>query len=235
MATSYPTPGDVMQPEDLVPVRSRISWGAIFAGAVVALASYFLLSVLGTAIGLSVSTRVGADTIGTGAAIWAIAATLLSLFLGGWVTSQCAVGENKTEAAIYGLILWGVLLGMLLWLAASGISIGFSALVGVASTPAARDLAAQVPERDLQTAGEAAGLNAEQIRSVQQRLKTLPAELQAAAQDPSARRAAWWTFGGFLLSLLAAIVGAVAGAGPYLALRGFAVRTTAVRTIQPAR
>jgi hypothetical protein len=231
MATTYPTPGEVVQQEDVVPVRSRVSWGAIFAGAVVALAAYFLLSVLGTAIGLSVGNRVSGETIGTGAAIWAIAAVLLSLFLGGWVTSQCAVGENKMEAAIYGLILWGVLLGMLLWLAASGIQIGFNALVGVASTPVVRDVVGRLSEEDMR----AAGLNQEQIQSLQAKAQNLPAELQAAAQDPGVRRAAWWTFGGFILSLLAAIGGAVAGAGPYLALRGFAVRTTAVRTIQPAR
>ena len=52
--------------EDLVPVRSRISWGAIVAGSVLALALYFLLTLLGGAVGLSVSDKFDGRNIGTG-------------------------------------------------------------------------------------------------------------------------------------------------------------------------
>ena len=37
--------------EDLIPVRSRITWGAILAGSVLALSLYFLLALLGGAVG----------------------------------------------------------------------------------------------------------------------------------------------------------------------------------------
>ena len=78
-----------LRAEDLVPVRSRVSWGAIFAGAVLALAVYLILTLLGGAIGLTVSDNVRTDTLKTGGAIWAILATAIALFVGGWVTTQC--------------------------------------------------------------------------------------------------------------------------------------------------
>src|SRR5919204_199405 len=120
-----------LRAEDLVPVRSRVNWGAIFAGAVLALAVYLILTLLGGAIGLTVSDNVRTDTLKTGGAIWAILATAIALFVGGWVTTQCTVGENKTEAVVHGVIMWGVVLAMLLWLMATGIRAGFNAMAGM--------------------------------------------------------------------------------------------------------
>jgi len=61
------------------------------------------LFVLGGAIGLAVGGRVRPETLGAGAAIWAILAMVLSLFAGGYVTSHCSVGENRFEAVLYGV------------------------------------------------------------------------------------------------------------------------------------
>src|ERR1700730_3851115 len=123
--------------EDLVPVRSRVSWGAIVAGAVLAMAVYLVLTLLGGAIGLTVSDNVRTDSLKTGGAIWAILATAIALFVGGWVTTQCTMGENKTEAVVHGVIMWGVVLAMLLWLMATGIRAGFNAMVGMANVGSA--------------------------------------------------------------------------------------------------
>jgi hypothetical protein len=221
---------NVVHTEDLVPVRSRVSWGAIFAGAMVALAVYFLLSVLGAAVGLSVTGHVNDQTLGTGAAVWAIVAMLVALFLGGWVTSQCAVGENKMEAGIYGVILWGLMFAMILWLAVSGVRMGFAAVIGAANTPIARDAMARISDQDLQ----AAGLTPEQIQTFRARSQDVAGELRAAAQDPRATQAAWWTFGGILLSMIASVGGALAGAGPSVVLSGFSFRSTTTR-IEPVR
>ena len=85
------------------------------AGAVTALSVYLLFGALGVALGLSVQDRVTETQLGVGVAIWGVLTLLIALFLGGWVTSQCTVGENKSEAVIYGVILWGVVFTMLLW------------------------------------------------------------------------------------------------------------------------
>ena len=41
-----------VQVQDLLPVRSRVSWGAILAGVMTSIALYFLLSVLGVLLWL---------------------------------------------------------------------------------------------------------------------------------------------------------------------------------------
>lgn len=189
---------------DISPVRSRVSWGAIVAGAMFALAIYFLLSVLGVALGLSVTERVGDAQLGRGAALWAVVAMWISLFTGGCVTSRCTVGESKTEAMLYGIIVWGVVFAMLLWLTAAGVRIGFNAMLGAASTPAGRDILNQSTP--------------DQTNSRELTREQAATELRQAAEDPAAKRAAWWAFGGLFLSMLAAVGGAVAGAGPSLIL-----------------
>ena len=123
---------EAIRAEDLVPVRSRVSWGAVLAGAVLALAVYFVLTLLGGAIGLSVSDSVRGGTLAVGAAVWAVVATLAALFVGGWFTSQATVGENKTEAAAHGLLMWGVVFALLMWAATAGVRAGFSGM-GISS------------------------------------------------------------------------------------------------------
>src|SRR5207244_3043031 len=75
--------------EDVFPVRSRVSWGAIFAGVFVALAISVLLNLLGAAIHLSVYDWINADPSQVnntlwGVGIWAVVASLIALFVGGW-------------------------------------------------------------------------------------------------------------------------------------------------------
>jgi hypothetical protein len=225
--------------EDVLPVRSRISWGAVFAGAMVALALYVLLSLLGAAAGFSVSNHYRADQLSTGAAIWAVFSLLVSLFCGGCVTSQFTVGENKYEAAIYGVILWGVMFTALMWLVSANVRLGYGAMVGLAAAqnrPGEPWTAA-----DIERAGERAGLTREQIDRLKEGLPRTPEDWNRVANDPEVRsaatRAAWWSFGGALLSLLAAVGGAVAGAGPTLRLRRFVypggVRSEPVVTAAP--
>ncbi|MEJ7637826.1 MAG: hypothetical protein WKF75_07555 [Singulisphaera sp.] len=118
---------------DMMPVRSRVSWGAIAAGAMVSVAVYFLLTLMGIAVGLEVSANRQDVDLGTGAALWSILTLLLAMFLGGWATSRLAVGETKLEAILYGVILWGVLFIGMFWLFGVGVRIGFGAMMGVAS------------------------------------------------------------------------------------------------------
>lgn len=106
--------------EDVMSVGSRISWGAILAGAVVALAIQFLLGVLGGAVGLTVSDRVESQNLRNATLIWVIVTGCAAVFAGGMVTSQFTVGENKMEALLYGIIMWAVFLGLLFALGATG-------------------------------------------------------------------------------------------------------------------
>ena len=224
MASNATTTRDVVGAEDLFPVRSRISWGAILAGSVLALAVYLLLTLLGGAIGMSVSDDFAGRNIGTAAAIWAIATTTLSLLLGGFIASQLTVGENKTEGMLYGLLVWAAVFAMLLWLMASGVRAGFGAMVGVA-TAAGQN----VSQADFEAMALRAGYSQQQINDFKARVNNAPAEAQAAANDPAvqarareaaetATRVTWYTFAGTLVSMLAAALGGYLGAGPQFRL-----------------
>src|SRR3954468_2294732 len=118
---------------DLLAVRSRVSWGAIAAGAMVALAVFVLLTLLGVALGIEVLVRGATGNFGPGAAIYSIVTLMLAMFFGGWATSRLAVGESKLEAVLYGVILWGLLFAGLIWLVSSGVRTGFTAVVGTAT------------------------------------------------------------------------------------------------------
>jgi hypothetical protein len=57
---------------DLLAVRSRVSWGAIAAGAMVPLTIYVVLTMLGVALGIEMALRGSGGNIGAGAAIYSI-------------------------------------------------------------------------------------------------------------------------------------------------------------------
>ena len=204
----------VMIPEsDVLPVRSRVSWGAVFAGAVVALAIHFVLTLLGSAIGLSVGGDVGWSEVGIGATVWAVLATIIALFGGGWVTSQAMSGENRKEAAVHGIIMWGLVFAIVMWLISAGIRSGFSAMVGTSYAGAAAESAGA---QNWQTGARQAGVSQEQINQWQQTAVT------AEEASDTAAAVAWWTLLGVILSLAAAVGGAIVGSGPSFRLLGVA-------------
>lgn len=229
----------MLRAQDIWPVHSRVSWGAILAGGVVALALSFLLSLLGSALGLSVTDRVRPDQLGTGAAAWAIAAILISLFVGGWVAARCTVGEDKGEAVLSGVIVWAVVTSMLLWLTAASVRIGFNAMIALASVQHLQQHPAAALPADLDGAAERAGLSREQLDRLRSALPGTTEEIRRAAEDPQTRlvamQTAWWVFVGTLLSLLATTTGALVGSGPMPALvRGVAMRISRTTLQTPA-
>jgi hypothetical protein len=109
--------------------RSRISWGAVLAGAVVAVATTLLLSLLGAAMGAgSIHTldTTSAD-YGTGGAFWEIVNVALSMALGGYVAARLSGTHSHLDGELHGMTTWGVavLLGSVLAAQA------FSGLVGI--------------------------------------------------------------------------------------------------------
>ncbi|MEX0772149.1 MAG: hypothetical protein WEB89_04455 [Balneolales bacterium] len=88
---------------------SKVSWGAIFAGALVAIVVQMVLSMLGLAIGaFAVDPTAGMEGLGIGAAIWWIVTALISLFTGAWVAGRMASISNSFEGMMHGIIVWCV-------------------------------------------------------------------------------------------------------------------------------
>ena len=88
---------DRVRAEDILPVHSRIAGGPILAGAVLALASYFLLTLLGSALGLTIHGRVNDRGLAIGAVV-----------AGHYATERPAVEDlaSRLGNAIAGITVW---------------------------------------------------------------------------------------------------------------------------------
>ena len=87
--------------------RSRISWGAVLAGAVVAVATTILLSLLGAAIGAGTirpldTTSTDVAHFGSGAAIWEIINLALSMAFGGYVAARLSGTHSHLDGELHG-------------------------------------------------------------------------------------------------------------------------------------
>jgi hypothetical protein len=209
-----------VQAEDVIPVRSRIHWGAIVAGSGLALAAALLLSLLGTAIGLSIDDRVTDRGLTTGAVIWAILVTAGALFLGGFIASQLTTGENKIEGMLYGLLVWALTFALLATVLTRISAFAFSNLIGVANA---------APGESWQDSARRAGVPQQDIERAQANVPEAMQRARDVVANPDNRiMAAWSAFLGTLVSMIAAAIGGWLGAGPHLRLFTIRVdRTTA--------
>ena len=90
---------------------TRISWGAVFAGVVVALATQLLLNLLGMAVGaatLSPSTgdSPSATSFSIGAGIWFALSSILAALAGGYTAGKLAGVQNEATGSWHGLTTW---------------------------------------------------------------------------------------------------------------------------------
>ncbi len=113
---------------------STVSWGAIFAGLVLSLIVYLVLSVLGTAIGASAIDPLGDRNpfsgFGVGAGIWAGVTTLLAIAVGGFVAGYFA----RRSGALHGLLAWGMTTLVTVYLVVSATGTALNAAGGAAKT-----------------------------------------------------------------------------------------------------
>lgn len=89
---------------------AQISWGAVFAGWVLANGVAWLLYTLGSAIGLSLAgaTHVPKGGMAAGVAIWIFITWLASLFLGGLFAGRLAGKADRAVGAMHGMTVWGL-------------------------------------------------------------------------------------------------------------------------------
>ena len=119
----------------------RIRWGAVFAGTLIALVCMVALNLLGLGIGFaSINPVTEANPfsgIGTGAIIWYVISSLISLFAGGYVAGKVSGFPKKSNAGMHGLLSWGLftLISLYLFTTAmgrvvSGVGSAISAVTG---------------------------------------------------------------------------------------------------------
>ncbi|MDT0576870.1 hypothetical protein RM533_11875 [Croceicoccus sp. F390] len=151
--------------------RSRVSWGAIFAGTVVGVAVLLLLALAGMALGLSSMDfgpgESGFSGIPTGAGIWLVVSQLIALAIGGFVAGRLAAIPKSTSTAFHGAAVWGLATLLTAYMASSAVgSIVNSAtsLIGSVSSGIAQVAPAAVP--DQQTQDQIAAQTEQAVNSV---------------------------------------------------------------------
>lgn len=87
---------------------SRVSWGAVFTGLILSLATYLFLGVLGTAIGAgsidAMNDRNPLAGFGTGTGTWVAVSTLIALAVGAFFAGRTAPGKG----ILHGVLCWAV-------------------------------------------------------------------------------------------------------------------------------
>ena len=131
----------------------RVSWGAILAGAVVAVVVGFLLNLLGLGVGFTTFDPASSDDtaggLGIAQGIWTVVSALLSLFAGGWVAGRLAGMPRTTDGAIHGVVTWAVTTLLGLYLLTTGVGSvvsGVTSLLGSGLSAAGQGVAAVAPE-----------------------------------------------------------------------------------------
>ena len=104
-------------------MRSRISWGAIISGVVVAIILQVAMNMLGLSIGAAAidpgDPNAVAPTFGTATVLWMAASILISLFVGGAVAGYMSGRIGRNEGLWHGLTVWAVTTILALWMLTS--------------------------------------------------------------------------------------------------------------------
>lgn len=146
----------------------RLSWGAIFAGAVVATVLQITLALLGIGLGfLGWNPGDPLSNLGTGALIWFGVTAILTLFVGGLTTGRLAGVLTPGDGALHGIVMWSIstlLATYLIWKVLSfavGSALG---LVGGAVSTTAGALASGLTTAGAAALGQAGNIDPNQLQ-----------------------------------------------------------------------
>lgn len=117
----------------------RVSWGAILAGAVIAIALTALLSLLGIGIGLGTLDIAQGDSVeGAPKAtlIWWAATSIIATGIGAFIAARLAGIPRGLTGAFHGMAVWAVATLLTLWLATTAVGFALGAATNVVTTTA---------------------------------------------------------------------------------------------------
>jgi hypothetical protein len=102
---------------------NRVSWGAVFAGVVVALVAQLILNMIGVGVGAAtLQPGAGADQnpsatgFSIGAAAWWTVSGILAALAGGFTAGRLSGQPKETTAAWHGLTSWALTTLVVFWL-----------------------------------------------------------------------------------------------------------------------
>jgi hypothetical protein len=188
----------------------RLSWGSVIAGVILSSIVYFIMSVLGTAIGASLLAPLSRPDplhgFGFGSGVWVIVTTVLAVFIGSYFAGRCA----PVLGWLHGLLSWAVMTLLIVFGMTSLIEGAVSTAGSIAAT------SAQVGA----TAANQSDTNPSLVNSARQQVQAVASAASAAsspeaeqdgrqAADTVARgvaRASWFSFAALVVGAIIATV-----------------------------
>ena len=94
-------------------MTKRISWAAVIAAVILALAIQLVLNMIGAGFGFSAIDPLqgetpSAMTFSIAAGIWMVVSSMFGLFAGGWLASYLAGVTRDEDGTLHGLVTWGL-------------------------------------------------------------------------------------------------------------------------------
>ncbi len=138
-------------------VVNKISWGAVLAGVVLALAAQFMLNLLGVGIGAAVldpatSDNPAASTFSIAGGLWFVGAGIVASFIGAYSAGRLSGRPSKSTCGYHGVASWAVTTLVVLYLLTTSVGAlvggafsGLSTVVGGAGQTAATMITAAAP------------------------------------------------------------------------------------------
>ena len=170
---------------------SRIRWGAVFAGTLIALTVMVALNLLGVGIGLTTIDPATETNplagLGTGAIIWYVVASLLSLFTGGYVAGKLSGFPKKSNAGMHGLLSWGLftIVSLYLFTTAMGrVVSGVGSAISSVTSGVTNTVGAIVPDDAGQMISEELNLNNLTFSDIRREAFEILEDMDKAALDP---------------------------------------------------
>lgn len=185
----------------------RLSWGAIFAGFVIATALQMVLSVLGAAVGFTAfdpGQGDSASSLGIGALIWFALTAIISMFIGGLTTGRLAGVLTPGDGRLHGVVMWSLSTLLALYFASvgagrvlggvfdvvarttsavAGAAVGAVGQVGTAAVNQSGNIDFSAIQREIETTLQQTGNPALQPDSLQQQAQAVQGQATAGTNN----------------------------------------------------
>jgi hypothetical protein len=176
---------------------NQVSWGAVFAGATIALVVQIILNMVGIGVGLSTIDVAAGDTpsagsLSVGAGIWWVISGIVAAAIGGYIAGRLSGKASQSTTAYHGLIAWGISTLTVVYLlssAASGLIGGALNTASSALGGAGKAVGGSV-QTAVQTAAPSLNNMSDPMATIENKVRSASGVRAALSGDPAQQAAA---------------------------------------------